>query len=470
MATAIVRKRFWRRTWFIVLSSLAGISTTVLVTLAVAVYHITLMDVPDIREPFDLEEFGHVDVAPEENAFELYRAAAAKLAPETVALRQQCNDALDAGSIQISEELRDLLEKNRGALELFWQASERPEAVYVQQAEMTFVTQLTLLNSLADLNRLALLDALRLEATGEPVVAWDWYAAVLRSSRHAGRHGGMVERDIGIAIHSRIGPAILQWSANPKLTSEDFRRALADVRAIYARTVPPSQGLRSEYLITRQYYANIDLFSRDLEFPWYVANHCVLFPMGEPEMGRRLTKMIWTNWLSQCDRPRHLRTPVAAGTAGLFSPGPNAGVIELGLPNAKIEDCLNRSILAKYFLLAPRQSIISHDCEVARQYIVETALAMQTHFHELGSYPEHLEQLVGFGLEKVPVDPFGNGEPLRFRCESNAADGVTIWSIGPDAIDNDGRVKLQKRSETGLTREGDVIGRIFPPRKREATE
>jgi len=462
MATVIVRKRFWRQKWFLVLAVLAAISATMVVTLAILMHCIQLQEVPDIKEPFDLDKFGHVDVAPEDNAFELYRAASAKLVSQTNASRTDAVDAvLYGGWLKSSEELRDWLEENREALELFRQASERPEAVYFQPAEKTIVSpQLVVSNHLRTLAQLACLEAARLEANAKPAAAWTWLSALLRASRHSGSHGCTVERMVGITMHRYAYAAIVIWAANPRLAVADLRHVLADVRKIHARTVPASETLKVEYLITRKNYADLNLFSRDLDFPWYIANSFVMYPMGEPEMGRRLTKMIWTNWLLECDRPRHLRRPDAAGTARLYALDHDVASIEGGLSNARIESCLKRSVLGKHFLIPPQDFIIWHDCEAAKQRILEVALALLIYFHEHAGFPETLEQLVGHGLDEVPVDPFGTGESIRYRREPLAADGVTIWSIGSDGVDDDASFPSNKSRADDR---GDILRQIWPP-------
>ncbi len=468
MATNIVRRPFWRRTWFIVLSVLAGTSAALVLMLSIAVHSIQLVDVPDITEPFDLEKFGHVEIAPEQNAFELYRAASEKLVSETNDVRKDALfDVIKGGWSKCPDEVRSWLEENRDALELFREGSERPEAVYFQPAEKTCVTQLVVTNRLRTLAQLACLEASRVEANMKPAAAWKWLSAVHRASRHSGMHGDTVERMVGISMYNWAYRATVHWAANPRLTGADLRQVLADVREIHARTVPASETLMAEYLISRKYYADVSLFARDLDFPWYIANRCVMYPLAEPELGRRLTKMIWTNWLSQCDRPRHLRAPIAAGQAGLYAVDSGAPPLKTGLPIARIESCLERSVLGKYFLRVPPEFVVCHDGEIARQLLLEVTLTLQIYFHEHAAYPDSLEQIVRHGLDEVPADPFGNGEPIRYRRERNAADGVTIWSIGPDGIDEGGGEYFADKDNRKDDR-GDITCRVRPPQLLES--
>ena len=53
-----------------------------------------------------------------------------------------------------------------------------------------------------------------------------------------------------------------------------------------------------------------------------------------------------------------------------------------------------------------------------------------------GAPPPNLQALVPHYIKAVPADPFGAGEPFRYRT-----DGVshTLWSIGPDGVDDGGK-------------------------------
>ncbi len=64
------------------------------------------------------------------------------------------------------------------------------------------------------------------------------------------------------------------------------------------------------------------------------------------------------------------------------------------------------------------------------------ALALQAHKLERGSYPTSLRVLEGAYLKKVPADAFGGGESLRYKRDDAS---YTLWSVGPDKIDNGGR-------------------------------
>ena len=47
-----------------------------------------------------------------------------------------------------------------------------------------------------------------------------------------------------------------------------------------------------------------------------------------------------------------------------------------------------------------------------------------------------LAELVPGYLSTVPADPFGGGEPLRYKRVENS---YLLWSIGPDGVDDGGK-------------------------------
>lgn len=67
--------------------------------------------------------------------------------------------------------------------------------------------------------------------------------------------------------------------------------------------------------------------------------------------------------------------------------------------------------------------------------LILVSLCLRVYRLEHGDYPEKLSLLAPNYLQKIPADPFGNGEPLRYKKQ-----GATykLWSIGPDLKDNNG--------------------------------
>ena len=62
-------------------------------------------------------------------------------------------------------------------------------------------------------------------------------------------------------------------------------------------------------------------------------------------------------------------------------------------------------------------------------------LALRAYRLENGAYPASLKPLAPKYLSQIPRDPFGRGEPWRYRKVGKT---YLAWSIGPDGIDNKG--------------------------------
>lgn len=63
-------------------------------------------------------------------------------------------------------------------------------------------------------------------------------------------------------------------------------------------------------------------------------------------------------------------------------------------------------------------------------------LALRAYQLENGAPPPDLKTLVPAYIKAVPADPFGAGEPLRYRTDGKT---YTLWSIGSDGVNNGGK-------------------------------
>ncbi len=63
-------------------------------------------------------------------------------------------------------------------------------------------------------------------------------------------------------------------------------------------------------------------------------------------------------------------------------------------------------------------------------------LALRAYRLEKGAYPANLQALVPGYINAVPADPFGGGEPMRYKLSGQS---YALWSIGPDGTDNGGK-------------------------------
>ena len=79
--------------------------------------------------------------------------------------------------------------------------------------------------------------------------AWSWYKAMLRASRHLGRHAVLIERQMAAYDHENAARRILHWAASPRVNAALLRRALDDTLAADALTPPVSESMKLDYVI-----------------------------------------------------------------------------------------------------------------------------------------------------------------------------------------------------------------------------
>jgi hypothetical protein len=104
----------------------------------------------------------------------------------------------------------------------------------------------------------------------------------------------------------------------------------------------------------------------------------------------------------------------------------------------------------------------------AHAAILQVMLTLQAFKQEHHDYPEQLTELVADYLKNVPADPFGSGEPLRYR---RTAESYLLYSIGPDSKDgggtpifNDGFTESsfwrQRQHRVFATSQGDIVAGV----------
>ena len=219
-----------------------------------------LWGLSDIGDPFDVAAFLAVRVPNDRNAFFEYRDAASMISATRRANGNGPRLRGYSGEWSKSDQpWRDFTVKARPALDLWRSGSEKPDYFYDHPEGLGMKTILPVTQELSFLARLAILEGSRLEESGDMVGAWGWYRAALRASRHTGRHGFQVERLSGVAIHDQASKALTRWASNPRADAAMLRRALSEVIAIDAMTVPQSETVKLHYLMVVHSMADPDL-------------------------------------------------------------------------------------------------------------------------------------------------------------------------------------------------------------------
>jgi hypothetical protein len=395
---------------------------------------------PDIDDPFDVEQFGTVEIDPADNAYTVYKEAAGLLVKPSGISANDFNRADQEGWSGATEPIRKWVVDNRPAMNVWREGTEKPEAVYYQPKDLRQDTLLPVVKDLREFARLAKLEGSRLEIEAKPAEAWQWYRAVFRSSRHCGMHGTLIERVVGIGIHATAGESLNKWASNPAVDGDMLRRAIADVSADYKMTAHASTTLKVEYLILMKIYDDPEQAAQLLkDVPGLAELNRArgLDSKSEPELSRRVTKHVFANLLPQIDKPPQTRTKRRAGGAMLYDPEPRGKTPTI--PVEDLERYLAQSGLAQWLLPTIRSSIETLvGREQAEQACLMVMLAAQAYCRDHGELPEKAQDLVPSYLPTLPPDPYGKtGETLRYRRDHDRA---TAWSVGQNGIDDGGQV------------------------------
>ncbi len=86
--------------------------------------------------------------------------------------------------------------------------------------------------------------------------------------------------------------------------------------------------------------------------------------------------------------------------------------------------------------------------------LLKTMLALRAYKVQHGNYPATLSELAPKYLRRVPMDPFANNKPLRYKSTGIE---YSLYSIGYDGVDDGGRA-LPKRAQPDA--KGDIVAGI----------
>ena len=318
-----------------------GFGAAFLAVLVIGIWGVLNLDgLPDVGDPFDVAAARRpIDIDDSDNAYVLFAQARGRQSTFTSALSK-----LDLTTLVWSNaapDIREYLEKNREALELWRAGSERPDALYHQPGQEAIDTMLPLAQDTMILSRLAGLEGSRHQEQGEMAEAWAWYRAILRSSRHIGKHGVSIERLMGASMHKHAADRILNWAADPRVDAALLRKALDDTLAADAMTRPLSEALKLEYLMWLRDIEELRVTVNDVPMPggrFGMLEQMVTATGAKPqiqrirlratndvERSRRVMRLLFANWLAQVDKPAAKRAPIAIpGPTLIYAADPTA--------------------------------------------------------------------------------------------------------------------------------------------------
>ncbi len=395
-----------------------------------------LWGLPDVGDPFDVAAFEAYHVSDDRNAFLWYRDAAAmtrQLARTRQAQKKDGVRGFEGEWSKASPAWREFLAESGEALAVWRIGTEKPDARYDHPEGLSMRTLLPITQELRMLSRLATLEGSRLEGEGDMAGAWGWYRATLRSSRHTGKHGFQIERLTGAGMHKDASEALTRWASDPRVDAPMLHRALDEVIAIDAMTVPLSEILKLQYLVFVNSLGEPDLLADFLMFreqgdpaDWYQAlpippaakkpiHAARVFVADDRERSLRLARLMTANWMAQLDKPPARRSRLARNKPPIYEADPADPPASRALPPERLSKWLDSSLLAsrEYHFLAKYGW--SLDVERSRQARLVVHLASELYRREHGEPPPSPQALVGPYLKALPEGYDTTPEPARAK-------------------------------------------------------
>ena len=323
-------------------------------------------------------------------------------------------------------ELRDWAAANHHALELFRDASDRPDGIVHRSFDRN--SRRYFLNQLGALTWLALLEASRLEEQGEMEAAWNWYRAVFRMKVHAMRRGSIFQRLVADNSCKWLHKRVASWAADRRTAVPLLRRALEDIKSGEPKLEWDAFSLKVDYLdmmneLDREWgwvqqgeEEDQHVHIRGEELPpglsWipYAAKRYV---WNEPERSRRVLRLAFANWLAHAEEtdPRYLRPAVRAmfsrgrraWAVPFFAVGPDGPAAARKLTPQRLAESLMRTRDAKQLLSFWRWPAIRMTERREHRALV-VLLAGELYQRDHGKPPASDDALVGLYLDHLPSE------------------------------------------------------------------
>jgi hypothetical protein len=405
--TWVERTKGWRRVGLVLLYLLIATAGGLL-----GWRELSLRKIPGLAEPFDEAKLGTVNVRDADNAMIGYAEAARRIKP-------LANQALqDAGKTwsfndwsSADASVRRWTEENRPALELYLRAADRPDALLYQPKAYTIETPFDQVHGLREFARLAILEGSRREQAGDLEGAWRCYRAILRSSRHVGRHGAALQRLIGHSLLTQGRSPSMAWANHPGVTSAMLRRAIDDVGECAALTSPASEMIRAEYFATRSALDHPDRWQKlgleenpENASDWYrqypIYHQARRFLRHEPERSRRLLRLIVAGQLAQCDRPRDLRPKVVSPNFLIYDLDDRTPAALRSIEPGELDFLARESVLGTFTSL--QRVLARTDFEVATLNQLRLEMAERAYKLDHGKPPKTYGEFLGAYLKALP--------------------------------------------------------------------
>ncbi|MEO7715432.1 MAG: hypothetical protein ABIY70_04480 [Capsulimonas sp.] len=369
---------------------------------------------------------------PSPNAYDDYARAAALMKDQ-----REIKAPRPRGTLMAPETQLRVLRDNAPALAALRQGIAHS---YLNPPARSFSTALANLEPDRALVRLLVLEADEQAARG------DWGASAqtsldgLKMGSDIPHGGGVIHRLVGIAIDAISREALGRAVDNLSLT--ETKAALERLRAIDADPQTTAQTFREAKWSTQA--SLMELFGRPSWRTTFLGENAG----GDagPSLSMRMSFLLTSKRRMMADYTDYMDTTISDMEAHRpISP----------LPPAHSDPMAD--ILTPMFTGLPAMC----DDDRTQNAFLEIALALHAYQLQHHDYPETLSALAPDLLPRLPDDPFAPGSPLRYQ---NNAGTYTLYSVGPDGVDDGGKAIDNPTAPSAKTRrsvmqgaKGDVV-------------
>lgn len=254
--------------------------------------------------------------------------------------------------------------------------------------------------------------------------------------------GTMIERLVGIFIHSNFERNLIRWTEDPKVTSSQLHSALSEFLLIRQKIPPISHNLKTEYLIYRRPTSEVrrlvtlkpmvapnpTLTSRVDDWIKGPGTDIYFGLIGEYEYIQRLIPHLYANRMAHIDDPRQIREQsilVGGGATFFLDEKPSRSQ----LASLELHRLASGSSQLQYFDSSFEGILRANDRDQTRWGADELILALQIFHREQGKFPTDLNTLVPDYLPTLPENPFAP-EPGGTFLYKQESDHVVLWMQG----------------------------------------
>ena len=423
-----------------------------------------LWQVPDVALPFDVEDVIRPELAADRDAFVRY-SSAMKLARRQMVdwAYEAMNESSYSHILDWDDRLDQWLIDNARALNEFRAASEMEHAGGPSLKTADDATDLSILQEMRYMVRLAATEALRRERSGDLEAAWTMHRANLNCARHAEEPGFAIGSLISIGVRSVACYGIRHWAEDPTLTVDRLQAARSEVSLAFSKRTSLIDVAKAEYLSLRNILKRQDapnyLYPEwdtrgSIEPQLLVGKRFLLWSVGQPELTLRVARQLLLNNADQVNKPRRFRRQTVRTKGPLvFETDPSTrrkwGQLEPAALDRTIAAIVSNRVLKDELIFRGSPIDVSRQRDDAHHTALEVVLASQQYQRLHGEFPASIEQLVPNYLNSVPIDPLDpTGAPIRYRRDVDGT--AVVWSIGEDGIDDGDYVETREFIEKNI--------------------